>query len=132
MNDLIERILNCKRFAVTGASRDPMKFGHRIYFFLKEAGYEVYAVNPNADCLIDGICYPDLASLPVKPDCVVTVTQPSVTAATVKEAISLGIPYLWMQPGSESRDGVQAAEDAGIEVVQDGSCIMVEHRRIAP
>ena len=129
MNEVIQRILKCRSFAVTGASRFPAKYGHRIYYSLKHAGYEVYPINPNADCLEEETCYGGLDDLPVKPDCVVTVTQPWVTAKTVKDAIRLGIPYIWMQPGSESRDGIKAAEEAGVGIVYGGPCIMVEHNR---
>ena len=36
-------------FAVVGVSKDPAKYGHQVYVDLKEAGYVVYAVNPNID-----------------------------------------------------------------------------------
>ena len=39
-----------KRIAVTGVSRDPKGHGSNIvYQRLRERGYEVFAVNPNAD-----------------------------------------------------------------------------------
>jgi uncharacterized protein len=129
MQDLINTILKCQTFAVSGASRDPAKFGNKVYYFLTRRGLEVYAVNPNADCLVEDTCYASLDDLPVKPDCVVTVTQPWVTTGTCKSAARLGIPYVWMQPGSESKDGVAAAEAAGVGVVHGGPCIMVEFNR---
>jgi len=36
-------------FAVVGASRNPMKYGHQVYKDLRNAGYTVYPINPNAD-----------------------------------------------------------------------------------
>ena len=126
MRDLIARILECRVFAVTGVSRDPHKFGHRIYFFLKRAGYEVYPVNPNADCLQEDPCFASLDDLPKIPEVVVTVTQPWITSTTVKDALRLGIPYLWMQPGSEPRT---IESSASIEVVHGGPCVMVEYNR---
>jgi predicted CoA-binding protein len=123
VGDLIARILKCHVLAVTGVSRDPRKFGHRIYFFLKNAGYEVYSVNPNADCLQEDPCYASLDDLPVMPEAVVTVTQPWITSGTVKDAARLGIPYVWMQPGSEPRE-IDASP--GLEIVHGGPCIMVE------
>ena len=42
--------LSCRRIAVTGVSREPKEHGGNIvYKRLKERGYEVFAVNPNAD-----------------------------------------------------------------------------------
>ena|ERR1044072_14986 len=129
MNDVIARVLKCRTLAVTGASRYPAKFGHRIFYFLKAKGYHVLPINPNADCLEEETCYGSLDDLPEKPECIVTVTQPWITAKTVNDAIRLGIPYIWMQPGSESRDGIKAAEEAGIGLVYGGPCIMVEYNR---
>ncbi|HDJ26423.1 MAG TPA: CoA-binding protein, partial [Candidatus Bathyarchaeota archaeon] len=68
-------------FAVVGASRDPNKYGHRVFKDLLEAGYEVYPVNPKADEILGRKCYPDLRSLPKKPDVVVFVVPPKVTAS---------------------------------------------------
>lgn len=131
MSSAYEEILRQRVFAVTGVSRDPRKFGHIIFYFLKRAGYEVYAVNPNADCITGEPCYASLADVPIKPDVVVTVTQPWITAATVRVGLGLGITRFWMQPGSESRDGIRMATEAGATVVHGGPCIMVEARRIS-
>jgi predicted CoA-binding protein len=39
-----------KRVAVTGVSREPKNHGSNVvYQRLRERGYEVFAVNPNAD-----------------------------------------------------------------------------------
>lgn len=129
MSDPIESALSCQNFAVTGVSRYPAKFGHRIYRFLAARGLKVAAINPNADCIEDAPCYASLSDLEEAPECLVTVTQPWVTTGTVKEAIRLGIKHIWMQPGSESREGVQAAQEAGISLVYGGPCIMVEMNR---
>jgi predicted CoA-binding protein len=129
MDEVILRILAADRLAVTGVSRNPIKFGHRIFHFLSRVGFQVSAVNPNSDCIEDVPCFASLSELPEKPECVVTVTQPWITTATVKEAIRLGIPNIWMQPGSESPEAVAAAEEAGLGLVYGGPCIMVEFNR---
>jgi predicted CoA-binding protein len=126
MDELIARILACRIIAVTGVSRDPRKFGHRIYFFLKTAGYRAYPINPNADCLQDDPCFGSLDELPEKPEVVVTVTQPWITSGTVAAAGRLGVPYVWMQPGSHPPK-FDAPE--GVEIVSGGPCIMVEYNR---
>ena len=78
-------------FAVVGVSRNPAKYGHQAYKDLKEAGYVVYAVNPNIDEVLGDRCYPSLSELPEKPDVVDTVVPPSVTEKTVEECKELGI-----------------------------------------
>jgi predicted CoA-binding protein len=53
------------------------------------------------------------------------ITPPAVTERIVAEAIRKGIQNIWMQPGAESEASVAACEDAGINVIADGSCVLV-------
>ncbi len=129
--NLIEEILNCRNFAVAGASRDQSKFGYQVFYFLKKAEYMVFPVNPNSDFIDGDEVYPQLHNVPVKLDCVVTVTQPEVTFEIVKQAGKLQIPYVWMQPGSESLAAVNEAIAVRCQVVSGGPCIMVEIDRRA-
>ena len=46
-------------------SREPNSHGGNvIYKRLRDRGYEVFAVNPNADAVEGDTCYRDLASIP--------------------------------------------------------------------
>lgn len=121
----IPEILAQRVFAVVGASRDPEKYGNKVYKTLKRAGYTVYAVNPNADDLDGDPVYPLLDNIPEKIDCVVTVVPPEVTVEIMPQAGHLRIPYCWMQPGSESEAAVKEARGHGIQPVYGGPCIMV-------
>ena len=52
-----------KRVAVTGVSRTPQGHGSNVvYQRLRQRGYEVFAVNPEADQVEGDQCYPDLTS----------------------------------------------------------------------
>lgn len=126
---LVEEILDKRVFAVTGASRDTDKYGYKVYKSLKNAalsaGYKVYAVNPNADSVDGDPCYPSLDNVPDSIDCVVTVTPPFITEETVNTAGHLRVPYVWMQPGSESTPAFNAARANSMQIVSGGPCIMV-------
>lgn len=122
---LTEQILATGVFVVSGASRDPEKYGYKVYHALKAAGYTVYAVNPNADEIDGQPSYPSVYNVPGKIDCLVTVTPPDVTEETIREAGHLRIPYLWMQPGSESVAAYNLAQSFAMEIVSGGPCIMV-------
>lgn len=127
--ELIKKFLDKKNvFAVVGASRDPEKYGHRVYRDLKSGGYRVYPVNPNAEEILGDKCYPNLESLPVRPDVVNLVVPPKVTEQTVEVCKKLGITKVWMQPGSESEKAIRFCKENGIDVVY-GVCIMVERAR---
>ena len=114
-------------FAVVGVSRNPAKYGHQVYKDLKEAGYVVYAVNPNIDEVLGDRCYHSLSELPEKPDVVDIVVPPKVTEKIVEECKELGIERVWMQPGSESVHAINFCEENDIKVVHD-VCVMVKRR----
>ena len=90
--------------AVVGASRDKSKYGYKIFHTLLKNGFNVYAINPNAEEIDGKKCYKSLSSLPEKPDVVITVTKPEVTLEVVKEAVKIKPKIIWMQPGSESKE----------------------------
>jgi hypothetical protein len=125
---IIQEILNSRRFAVVGASRDQSKYGYLVYRTLKEAGYTVYPVNPNADTIDGDEVYPLLDNCPERPDVVVTVVHPEVTYEIIRRAGHLRVPYMWLQPGSESLPCINEMEAQGIQSVHSGPCIMVAVR----
>ncbi len=122
---LIDHVMDQRRFAVTGVSRDPEKYGYKVYRALKLAGYTVFAVNPNAETIDDEPCYPTLDNVPGPLDCVVTVTPPQITEETIRTAAHLKIPYIWMQPGSDSTAAYNLASSLSLQVVAGGACILV-------
>ena len=115
-----------KRIAVTGVSRNPQGHGGNIvYQRLRERGYEVFAVNPNADTVEGDPCYPDLKSIPGGVDAVVIATKPETADATMQECVDLGIRFAWMHRsfggGSVSESATSQGRANGITVI-DGGC----------
>lgn len=123
--EIIEDFLVEGPYAVVGASTDRSKYGNKVLRSYLQNGKEVYPVNPKAE-EVEGVkAYPDLASLPVLPRGISVITPPAVTEKVVGQAAELGIHFIWMQPGAESPEAVRAAEEAGIQVIADGSCALV-------
>jgi uncharacterized protein len=115
-----------KRVAVTGVSRQPKNHGSNVvYQRLRERGYEVFAVNPNADKVEGDRCYHDLRSIPGGVDAVVIATRPELAEETMRECADLGIKHVWMHrgPGAGSVSEAAAAygRERGIAVI-DGGC----------
>jgi predicted CoA-binding protein len=115
-----------RRVAVTGVSRTPKDHGsNTVYKRLRERGYEVFAVNPNADQVEGDSCYRDLRSIPDGVDAVVIATRPEIADETMRECADLGIKHVWMHrgPGSGSVSEPAAAygRQHGIAVI-DGGC----------
>jgi predicted CoA-binding protein len=126
IKDAASEFLASKRVAVTGVSRHPKDHGSNVvYKRLRERGYEVFAVNPNADEVEDDRCYHDLRSIPGGVDAVVIATRPEVADETMRECADLGIKHVWMHrgPGAGSVSEVAATfgRERGISVI-DGGC----------
>jgi len=115
-----------KRVAVTGVSRTPRTHGsNTVYKRLRERGYEVFAVNPNADQVEGDPSYKDLASIPGGVDAVVIATRPEFAEQTMRECDELGIKHVWMHWGSGGTSVSAAATDYGRQrgiTVIDGGC----------
>ncbi|MGZ5382452.1 MAG: CoA-binding protein [Acidimicrobiia bacterium] len=115
-----------KRIAVTGVSRNPQGHGSNIvYQRLRDRGYEVFAVNPNAEQVEGDTCYHDLASIPGGVEAVVIGTRPESAEATMHQCDELGIKNVWMHrsfgQGSVSPEATTYGRDRGITVI-DGGC----------
>jgi predicted CoA-binding protein len=115
-----------RRVAVTGVSRTPKTHGsNNVYRRLRERGYEVFAVNPNADEVEGDPCYQDLKSIPGGVEAVVIGTRPEIAEDTMRECVELGITQVWMHrgPGAGSVSDAATAygRQHGITVI-DGGC----------
>ena len=115
-----------ERVAVTGVSRTPKTHGsNNVYRRLRERGYQVFAVNPNADVVEGDPCYQDLKSIPGGVQAVVIGTRPEIAEGTMRECAELGIEHVWMHrgPGAGSVSDAATAygRQHGITVI-DGGC----------
>ncbi|MBN1660751.1 MAG: CoA-binding protein [Anaerolineae bacterium] len=125
---LIGDFLNRRVWAVVGVSRDPDKYGNRVFYSLRDAGYTVYPVNPNENEL-DGIqVYPTLADLPERPEVVDVVVPPRITEQIVREMDALDLDRVWMQPGAESQEAIEYCHEHSIAVVHD-ACAMIRRKQ---
>ena len=92
MKDAATAFLSSERVAVTGVSRTPKTHGsNNVYRRLRERGYQVFAVNPNAAEVEGDRAYPDLKSIPGGVQAVVIGTRPERAEETMHECAELGI-----------------------------------------
>jgi predicted CoA-binding protein len=115
-----------QRIAVTGVSRNPKRHGSSVvYQRLRERGYEVFAVNPNADTVEGDPCYKDLRSIPGGVQAVLIGTRPELAEDTMAECAELGIKQVWMHRGPGAGSVSAAATGYGRRhgiCVIDGGC----------
>jgi uncharacterized protein len=126
IKDAASEFLAKKRVAVTGVSRQAKGHGSNVvYQRLRDRGYEVFAVNPNADEVEGDHCYHDLRSIPGGVEAVVIGTRPEVAEETMRECAELGVRHVWMHrgpgAGSVSKAAAEYGRTKGIAVI-DGGC----------
>lgn len=122
--DIKESMLEKKIWAVIGANDNPNKFGNIIYKRLKSEGYTVYPINPMYENVEGDPCYPDLESLPEKPEVLDMVVSPKRGRVFIEEAARLGIKNIWLQPGTHDPELMTLIEEKQLSAIQ--ACVLVE------
>jgi len=131
VKDAAAAFLANKRIAVTGVSRTPKSHaGNVVYQRLRDRGFEVFAVNPNAEQVDGDVCYPDLRSIPGGVDAVVIATRPESADKTMRECAELGVSQVWMHrafgEGSVCDDATVYGREQGITVIEGGCPLMFD------
>ena len=133
IDTLVQDFLAQKKIAIVGVSDKRETGCNEAYKRFKANGYEVFAVNPRMTTFGGTPCYPDLKSIPERPEAVFLLTSPKVTEQVVQQCVELGIKRVWMhclmgtKPGlgagatSVSQDAVRQCHENGITVIP-GSC----------
>ena len=125
MEERIEKFLASPAFGVVGASTDREKYGNKVLRVLLQHHRRAVPVNPKA-AQVEGIAaVPSVADLPDDVKSISIITPPAVTEKAVEAALRKGIENVWMQPGAESPRAVEACRRAGVNVIADGTCILV-------
>jgi predicted CoA-binding protein len=133
IDSLVQDFLDQKKIAVVGVSDKRETGCNAGYRRFKQAGYTVSAVNPRITTFEGDPCYPDLMSIPDKPEAVFILANPRVTDQIVQQCVDLGVKHVWMhclmgtKPGlgagstSVSQEAVRVCRENGIEVIP-GAC----------
>lgn len=132
MSDLpaaVAAFLQGKRIAVAGVSREPKgHVGNAVFKKLRDGGYDVFAVNPNASEIDGERCYPAIGAIAGELDGVVVTTRPELAACIVRQCAEKGVKRIWFHrafgQGSVSDDAIAVARAAGIETIAGGCPMM--------
>jgi predicted CoA-binding protein len=129
VKDAAAEFLQARRIAVTGVSRTPGSHGgNAVFQGLRKRGFEVFAVNPNADQVEGGRSYHSISEIPNGVDAVVIAAAPGTAQGTVEECERLGIRKVWLHRsiggGSVSQPAAQYARDHGLNVICGGCPLM--------
>lgn len=121
----IDHFLAASTYAVAGASARTHKYGYKVFKALIASGRDAYPLNPVTEEIDGHKAYPTISDLPKVPQSLSIITPPEVTRQIVAEAIDAGVKHIWMQPGAEDDQASQSARESGVNVIDDGSCILV-------
>jgi predicted CoA-binding protein len=123
--DSIDRFLAAKAFGVVGASSRRHKYGNKVLRCYLQNGRRAIPVNLR-ESEVEGVpCVASVLDLPEDVKSLSVITPPAVTERVMEDAIRRGIEHVWMQPGAESAAAVEACRRAGVNVIADGSCVLV-------
>jgi predicted CoA-binding protein len=124
----VAAFLRGKRLVVAGVSRHPGQAANAVFRKLRDVGYEVVPINPNATELEATPSYPNVQSVPGSIDGVVVVTHPSASAEVVRQCGDRGIQHLWLHrsfgEGSVSTEAISECKSRGIQCIVGGCPLM--------
>lgn len=121
----IDQFLSSPAFGVVGASANRDKYGNKVLRCYLQNGRTVVPVNPKEQTIEGITSVATINDLPAEVKSISMITPPAVTARLVPLAIEKGIESIWMQPGAEHPDAVALCRERGINVIADGSCVLV-------
>ena len=127
--EAIRHILRtCRTVAVVGLSPKPHRASFEVARYMQAQGWRIIPINPNATGILGEKAYPSLSEAAQHERIeLVNVFRNSVDVPPVAaHAIAIGAQALWLQLGIENADAANAAQAAGLRVVQN-KCLMVEH-----
>ena len=129
LRELADDFLAQRRIAVAGVSRaDANAPANLIFRKLRDAGHEMFAVNPHGGEVEGTAAYADLAAIPGGVDAVVVATPPAATEQVVREAVALGVRRVWMHrsfgEGSVSASAVAYCREHDVRIIA-GACPMM-------
>ncbi len=121
----LNRFFQSQAYAVVGVSAKRDKFGYKVFTCYRQHHYETIPVHPTLQELDGVACVPSVTELPDSVISISVITPPQVTEKVVRQAAERGIRNIWMQPGAASDDAVAFCRSQGINVIADGTCLLV-------
>ena len=111
--------------AIIGASQDRRKYGNKAVRAYHDNGYRVYPINPNEE-EVEGLrTYPTIDAVPDEIDYVSLYVPPAVGIKLLPAIAAKGPKELWLNPGSESDELIEAAADLHLRTILACSIVAV-------
>ena len=112
--------------AILGASPKPERYAYRAFQMLRDHGHRPVPVNPAFDEILGEKCYSKIADAPKPIDTVTMYLGEARSNPLIDDIIAAKPRRIIMNPGAENSALAQQAEDAGIEVVEGCTLVMLQ------
>ncbi len=129
-DDVRNILRSCRTVAVVGLSPKPHRTSYDVARYMQKQGWRIIPINPNATEIMGEKAYPSLleAARHERIELVNVFRNSEDVPPVAAEAIAIGAQALWLQLGIANAAAANAAQTAGLRVVQN-KCLMVEHAR---
>jgi predicted CoA-binding protein len=112
--------------AILGASPKPDRYAYKAFEMLRRHGHQPVPINPAFPDILGEKCYPTISAAPGPIDTVTLYLGPARSDPLIDEIIQAKPRRIIMNPGAENPVLVEKAEDAGIEVVEGCTLVMLQ------
>jgi predicted CoA-binding protein len=111
--------------AILGASPKPDRYAYKALEMLREHGHRPLPINPAFKEILGEKCYPTITDAPGPIDTVTLYLGQARSNALIQEIINARPRRIIMNPGAENSALAARAEEAGIEVVEGCTLVML-------
>jgi predicted CoA-binding protein len=112
--------------AILGASPKPDRYAYKAFEMLRRHGHQPVPINPAIPDILGEKCYPTISAAPGPIDTVTLYLGPARSTPLIDEIIQAKPRRIIMNPGAENSALAEKAEDAGIEVIEGCTLVMLQ------
>jgi uncharacterized protein len=112
--------------AILGASPKPDRYAYKAFEMLQRYGHQPLPINPAFPDILGEKCYPSIAAAPGPIDTVTLYLGEARSTPLIEEIIQAKPRRIIMNPGAENSQLAEQAGDAGIEVVEGCTLVMLQ------
>jgi|SRR6266576_2698523 len=112
--------------AILGGSPNTDHNTYKAFRMLRDYGHRPIPINPAFDEILNEKCYPTIADAPKPIDTVTLYLGEPRSNPLIDEIIQAKPRRIIMNPGAENPSLAEKAEEAGIEVVEGCTLVMLQ------
>jgi predicted CoA-binding protein len=112
--------------AILGASPKPDRYAYKAFEMLRQFGHRPVPINPAFPDILGEKCYPKISDAPEPIDTVTLYLGPARSDPIIDDIIEARPRRIIMNPGAENYALAEKAEEAGIEVVEGCTLVMLQ------